>query len=173
MPAGQWEVQTQLIAIADGSLYNIDHGVFTADNFITRVGSIFQTTNTETTLSSYMTYNSPTVYTFSFTLSQYVPQGGFIQIDLPDTHLEVQTNPPLDAWQGFFTNDPSIGKSSFTRKQIVLSALNKIEAGPKIVSIGGIRNPKSFDPTDVFEISSFKKEGQQVGRGILSNVRMN
>jgi len=53
-----------------------------------------------------------------------------------------------------------------------MKANAQLAAGPFEITFGGVKNPRSFKPTDLFEINSFDKAGNVVATGTTDNIAM-
>ena len=51
-------------------------------------------------------------------------------------------------------------------------AASQVPAGDITISFGGVRNPKSFEATDVFIMNSTDIDGNKVGDGSIDNIKM-
>ena len=65
-----------------------------------------------------------------------------------------------------------VSGGSYNTTSIQFLATSQIAAGNIKISFGGIRNPKSYTPTDVFILNSTDALGNKVGDGSIDNIRM-
>jgi hypothetical protein len=81
--AGTFFVQTQIFEVKNPNVFfNIDAGTFNS-KYISTSSGISQTMGKQTTFSKNYTYAQETVYTFYFDLNAYIPQWGFLLLQLP------------------------------------------------------------------------------------------
>lgn len=104
-----------------------------------------------------VTYASDTSYQFTSTTEHDFPTPGFLRVILPKDCViqdKIQST-GLD----LVSSDPNTGT-------IILKVPNGVKKGTLIsYSLNGIRNPRSFQPSDVFTISSINTEGYVVDQG--------
>ena len=48
----------------------------------------------------------------------------------------------------------------------------EIPDGPIEMSFGGVRNPRSFEPTDIIKLASYDNQNNDVGAGAVDNIQM-
>ena len=69
---------------------------------------------------------------------------------------------------------PSFEIESFTSKSISLRALTKIEsAKTQSITIGGLRNPRTFKPTGEFFLVVTDSDNNEIAKGSLGSAQMN
>lgn len=167
--AGAWEVRTQIREIAPGSTgghYNIDGGLFQA-NWTAKAGGIV-VGGQATKSSSYVNYFSPAKYTIYLQLQNYIPAGGQLEVAIP-AQVKFISSPFPD----FSSSDPNlVSTGNFTDRSFKLKATGRVGAGVIEVTFGGLRNPMSYQASDVFKLNSSDAEGFPVGRGSLDNILM-
>ena len=147
-PAGKWAVWTQLKDINTGVYFSIDEGNFTSD--WTAVAGNIVVAGRATTASSYMNYKENVKYTIYAQMQNYVPDGGIVEVFLPPQIKLISS--PFSAFESSSLNlKPT---TEFTEKSFKLKAVGNVKAGAVTIIFGGVRNPVSFLPTDVFNMTA-------------------
>jgi len=131
-------------------------------------GGISLTQGEATTSDSMITYANGAVYTFKITTGNYIPSGGSMIIKMP-TGISIEED-PFSKFQASESN--LVPSSVYDSSSVTIKALAKIPAGDYVISIGGIRNSRSFEPSEVFEAISFDASGNVVGDGSIDNIQM-
>jgi hypothetical protein len=104
-----------------------------------------------------ITFASDTSYQFTSTTEHDIPNPGFIRVKLPNdcTILDKIQSSGLD-----------LVSANSTTGTIMLNVPNGMKKGTLVsYTLNGIRNPRSFQPSDVFTISSVNTEGYVVDQG--------
>lgn len=101
-----------------------------------------------------LTFATDTTLQFTSTTEHDVPTPGFIRVQLPNDCAIVDkiTSTGLD-----------LVSANSTTGTILLNVPNGLKKGTLIsYTLAGVRNPRSFQPSDVFTISSVNTDGYVV-----------
>jgi hypothetical protein len=104
-----------------------------------------------------ITFSSDTTLQFTSTTEHDIPTPGFIRVKIPNDCAIID---PLKS--------SGLDLVSFESKTgtIILNVPTGLKKGTPIsYTVTGIRNPRSFQPSDVFTISSVNDEGYVVDQG--------
>jgi hypothetical protein len=117
--------------------------------------------------SSIVTYADNAEYTMYFTLNNYIPNKGYLRIDLP-VEVSLQSRPTVTMKSGL-----TASLESYQKNYIRLKATAQIATGDYWVKWNRNKNPRSFAPTGLFNMTSYDTTGTNViGFGQVSNIRM-
>ena len=109
------------------------------------------------------TTGTPSLYTFSFVLTNSILQGGYIQISLPSA-VSIASSASISGTSGFVTT-PSITVDTTTRsieiKNGFTTAASSSSATLKF-SISEITNPRSFAPVTNFVLGTYDSAGYKI-----------
>jgi hypothetical protein len=96
-------------------------------------------------------------------LGNYIPAGGYLRLDLPDDIKvdDSQSSP----WSDYSSSQSKLTQKGYTESSITVKADAKIPSGDLTISFGGIQNPRSFQPTELFNASTFDGQDNVVGEG--------
>lgn len=119
------------------------------------------TANKATESDNYRTYHDGAIYTIYFTLGNYIPAGGTLKLSIP-SDIKLISSP----FDNFESSNPNLVPSgSYNDNEITYNANNQVDAGDVTLKFGGIRNPRSFAATDLFEMFSYDSLGNIVADG--------
>lgn len=94
-------------------------------------------------------------------MGNYIPAGGTLRLKIPsDINL---ISSPFDNFE--CSNPNLVATDSYSQQEILYKAENKVDAGDISLKFGGIRNPRSFAATGLFEMFSFDSFGNVVADG--------
>jgi hypothetical protein len=121
-----------------------------------------------TEASNYTNYAKPVLYTIYAQLQNYIPAGGVLEVTIPK-QIHLVSSP----FTLFRSSSPNlVATDEFTKQSFKLKAADKVAGGALTLTFGGVRNPVSYQPTDVFKMTSTDADGFAVGSGNLDNIVM-
>lgn len=165
--AGDFRVMTQLYEIASPSnFYGIDQGVWPSD-FTTTPGAVTSTTGKVMDSTTWVTYADNAAYTIYFTTYEYIPKNGILKLEMPDG-VTITSSPV----SGFSTTASGLGYSTHQPSYLELKAASQVKAGAYELKWGGIKNPRSTAPTNIFNISITDEYKNEVATGSIDTIRM-
>ena len=111
-----------------------------------------------------LTFASDTSYNFTSITEHDIPNPGLLRVQLPKDCAIVVT---------IQSSGLVLVSANSTTGTIMLDVPNGMKKGTQFsYTLNGIRNPRSFQPSDVFTISSVNSEGYVVDQGEDVNVVM-
>ena len=139
---GGWSIRTEVPV--DGTWYTVDYNE-SPTSFFAKPGNI----NSKLEISNKMTYSADTTYSFNSVTEHDIPLGGRLLLDFP---------PEVAITEQVSSADLTIAE--IVNNQIAFAMpTGYAKDTPLLFSVSGIRNPRSFKPTEAVVISSVDSEG--------------
>lgn len=128
--------------------------------------------------SSYTTFADNARYTMYLALRDYVPAGGTLAITLPPEVKLTGTRPsgggpdaqPVLSYE---IDGAKLEEKAWSEGSLTLTATEKVPVGDYQIEFGGLKNPRSFQPTGIFKVDTADKDGYAIASGSVDNIRMN
>ena len=117
--------------------------------------------------TTWVTYADNAAYTLYFTTYQYIPKNGILTLEMPE-RVEIAGNPT----SGFATTAKGLAYKEHRKDALKLKANDQVDAGSYELKWGGIKNPRSTRPTDIFKISITDSAGYIVAYGSIDTIQM-
>jgi hypothetical protein len=126
--------------------------------------------NSDITIDNPLNYLDNAIYTFTFSEVSMVPKDGYIRIDFP---ADVKFNNELILKTA--TCDPALTRceiSDHSTQSIRIQTIKEVAKSEEVVvSLGGIKNARSYIPSGSFEITTFDTDGVSlIDNGYNKNI---